>query len=209
METMRNNQNRTLIVLSLALGIAGCADEEIDSDEAARRAYLCLDPSIAKSLELGFAGFNSAQSANISPQSAAGTATGTMTVTGQVDQGSSDNKGMRLRVKMLDWSVGVVQVPMPDSDPVGVKLTYNTAEAVEMQPYLQLQLRNIPSGTFTGTLTGTYAIRGDLEGDVVLNLSMSGNLQAVGSGTQRAAGTTTVTGTATSGEGVYMVNVRL
>ena len=59
-----------LVSLSLiALLGAGCGDDdEIDSDEEARRAYLGLDGSIEKSLALGFAGFNAASSANISPQ---------------------------------------------------------------------------------------------------------------------------------------------
>ena len=70
------------------LGAVGCTDNTVNSDEAARRAYLGLDNSIEKSLNLGFAGFNAATSANIAPQTTTGTTTGMLTVTGQVDQGS-------------------------------------------------------------------------------------------------------------------------
>ena len=62
-------RNFNYVVLCLtALTAAGCSDDEIDSDEAACRAYLALDGSIEKSIALGFAGFNAATSANIDPQ---------------------------------------------------------------------------------------------------------------------------------------------
>ena len=67
-------------------------------------AYLGLDPSVDKAITLGFAGFNAASSANISPQSADGGVSGTMTVTGQVDQGTSANKGMRLADALSNYS---------------------------------------------------------------------------------------------------------
>src|SRR5687767_4541413 len=88
----------------LALGGTACGDEEIDSDEEARRAYLGLDKSIAKSLALGFTGFNAASSANIPTQMTTGEVGGTLEISGQVDQGASANKGMRLQVGMVDFS---------------------------------------------------------------------------------------------------------
>lgn len=80
-----------------------------------------------------------------------------------------------------------------------------------MQPALTLSLRNIPNGTFEGTLLGTFQMTGDLEGDVTLNLTMSGQIEDDGTGkVRRKAGTTTVKGTATSGDGgEYQVNVTL
>jgi hypothetical protein len=75
--------------------VASCGSS-VQSEEDARKAYLGLDPSIDKAIGLGFDGFNSASSANITPQTADGGVRGTMTVTGQVDQGTSANKGMRL-----------------------------------------------------------------------------------------------------------------
>ncbi len=191
-------------VLLLSASLVGCGDE-VSSDEQARRAYLGLDKSIEKSLQLGFAGFNAASSANISPQTTNGDTTGTLTVSGQVDQGSLANKGMRLRVGMTNYSDGTVTV-----DDETVKITYQTATATTAQPALDLSLRNIPNGTFTGTLVGAFQMSQDLEGEVTLNLSMSGMIEDDGTGkVRRKAGSTTVTGTAKSGDGEYQVNVTL
>ncbi len=211
---MRGLIHRVLPVVGLGCALAftaACGDDDaIDSNQAAQRAYLGLDPSIEQSLALGFAGFNSASSANIAPQSAPGAATGTLTITGQVDQGSSANKGMRLRVGMVDYSAGPFVVVVNEDEQVTVDLGYTTSDVVDQQPYLQLQLRNIPSGTFSGDLTGVYHVHGDIEGDVTLTLTMTGALQDAGGGmTNRAPGTTTVTGTATSGDGVYQVMVTI
>jgi len=191
----------------VVLGLAACGGDEIDSDEEARRAYFGLDTSIERSLELGFAGFNSAQSANISPQMATGTKAGTLVITGQVDQGSSANNGMRLRVGMVGYTDGPLVI---DGKEIDVDITYDTSTDTTMQPYLDLQLKNIPTGTLTGTLTGTYTMTGDLEEAVTLNLTFTGMLQDAGGGkVTRAPGTTTVTGTATSGDGTYDVNISL
>jgi hypothetical protein len=191
-------------VILLSASLVGCGDE-VSSDEQARRAYLGLDKSIEKSLQLGFAGFNAASSANISPQTANGDTSGTLTVSGQVDQGSSANKGMRLRVGMTNYSDGTITV-----EDETVKITYQTATDTTAQPALDLSLRNIPNGTFTGTLVGAFQMSQDLEGEVTLNLSMSGMIEDDGTGkVRRKAGSTTVTGTAKSGDGEYQVNVTL
>lgn len=205
-------------VAALATGACG-GDDGIDSDEAARRAYLGLDPSIPQSLQLGFDGFNSANSANIAPQMGAGEDSGTLTVTGQVDQGASDNKGMRLYVGMVDYSQGpftvVVNTGTDSEETVSVDLTYNTSAVQTEQPYLNLTLRNIPSGTFTGTLTGVYRVTGEIqpdeaiEADVTLALAFTGTLVDLGGGMTGRAPGTIVTGTATSGDGVYEVNLTL
>jgi hypothetical protein len=197
------------LVLSVLL-VAACSDDDaIDSDEEARRAYLGLDASIEKSLNLGFAGFNSADSANIDPQAGTGDAAGTLTISGQVDQGASANKEMRLYVGMVDYSDGVVAVETEDGD-VEVDLTYGTSATQLEQPYLHLSLRDVPDGTFTGELTGVYHLAGDIEGDVELTLTMSGEIMDAGGGVvARVPGSTTITGTATSGDGVYDVNVTL
>lgn len=197
------NLTRGAVFALLALG--ACADDDdIDSDEEARRAYVGLDGSIAKSLTLGFAGFNAANSANIPPQMTAGVEAGTLVITGQVDQGSSDNKGMRLRVGMVGYTDGVVVL-----DDENIEITYDTDLDPASQPYLQLSLKNIPTGTLTGTLTGTYHMTGDIIGDATLDLTFAGTLQADGAGVMRAPGTTTVTGTAVSGEGTYDVSLTL
>jgi hypothetical protein len=173
----------------------------VSSEETARRAYLGLDRSIGKSLTLGFAGFNAASSANIPDQSTSGDDGGTLIVSGKVDQGASANKGMRLNVAMAQYSDGVVSF-----DGGTVRLVYSTDAGA--LPALDLQLRNIPDGTWSGTLAGTYQMDGDLQGSVTLNLSLSGQLENDGTGKpRRKPGVTSVTGTATSSSGVYQVNV--
>ena len=196
------NSTRGAVFALLALG--ACADDDIDSEQEARRAYVGLDGSIAKSLTLGFAGFNAASSANIPPQMTAGIESGTLVITGQVDQGSSANKGMRLRVGMVGYTDGVVVL-----DDENIEITYDTDLDPATQPYLVLSLKNIPTGTLTGTLTGTYHMTGDITGDAMLDLTFAGTLQADGAGVVRAPGTTTVTGTAVSGEGTYDVSLTL
>lgn len=210
---MRNLPCRSLV---LCLGLAassllavGCSDEDLDSDEAARRAYLGLDGSIAKSIKLGFDGFNAASSANIDPQMTTGDAAGTLTITGQVDQGASANKGMRLYVGMVDYSDGEIVInDAGDTILVG----YDTDPDPTLQPYLAMQLKNIPTGTLEGTLMGTYLLSGDdLAGTVDLNLTFNGSLMDAGGGdVARVPGSTTVTGTATNADGgTYMVNVTI
>jgi hypothetical protein len=193
----------------------GCSDDEIDSDEQARRAYLCLDKSIQKSIDLGFQGYTDAQSANIAPQTGMGIAAGTVTVGGKVDQGSSANKGMRLNVGMVGYDDGPVEY---NSDHDTVHVIFDTDTVVDNQPYLSLQLKGIPTGTVEGTLTantsmmGVYTLTGDIEGTLTLNLTIMGSLMA-GTGniiTVRVPGSTTVTGTATNSDGgVYNINITI
>lgn len=195
------------LVCVMSLGVGACTSDDIDSDEQARRAYLGLDASIARSLSLGFDGFNAATSANISPQQAAGTTAGTLTITGQVDQGNSSNKGMRLQVGMVAYSDGPFVVA---EDDLTIEVTYETATDPTMQPALSVMLKSIPTGTLEGTLIGIYHLTGDITGDVALDLTFAGMLQDAGGGNViRAPGTTTVTGSATQGDGVYNVTLTL
>jgi hypothetical protein len=189
------------------VAVAGCValacGGAVSSDEQARRAYLGLDEAIGKAMDLGFQGFNSASSANISPQTASGDKSGTLTITGQVDQGSSANKGMRLNMALARYSDGDIHLDGGGT----VAVTYDTDGG---SPALGLSLKGFPTGTLTGTLVGDYNLSGDLTGSVHLNLSMSGDLQSSSDGgTERKPGTTSVTGTATSGGGTYQVNVSL
>jgi len=198
---MRNN---SLIVI-LAFAGACTSNSTVSSDEQAKRAYLGLDKSIGKSITLGFTGFNTATNANIAPQMTAGDAGGTLTVTGQVDQGQSANKNMRLYVAMVNYTDGKITVNNTE-----VNITYSTSTDTTMQPYLAMMLQGIPTGTVTGTLTGTYHMAGDLAGDVTLDLMFDGHLMAGPSGTVvRVAGTTMVTGTAMSKDGMYNVTLTL
>jgi hypothetical protein len=204
-----------LLLLCFVLSAACSSDNTVSSDEQARRAYLGLDGSIAKSITLGFDGFNSASSANISPQTGSGSGSpgGTLTITGQVDQGNSANKGMRLYVGMVKYTDGPVKY---DDKGDTVKITYDTSTTQADQPFLSMSLKNIPTGTLDGTLTsggtmtGVYTLTGDIKGEMTLDLTFSGTLMSGPNNTVvRAPGTTHVTGTATSGNGVYMVDLTI
>lgn len=201
---MKTSQLMAAVVGALTLGVA-CGGG-VSSDEQARRAYLGLDKSIAKSMQLGFDGFNAASSANISPQTTTGDKSGTLTITGQVDQGNSANKGMRLKVAMSNYSDGDLML----DGGISLGITYVTPVDGGAAPSLDLSLKGIPNGTLTGSLSGEYAMSGDLSGLVKLDLAMSGQLAPGDGGTvQRKPGTTTVTGTATSFGGTYQVNLTL
>jgi hypothetical protein len=198
----------TCFALATVVALAACGSDEIDSNEEARRAYLGLDGSIAKSITLGFDGFNMASSANIMPQTTTGTSAGMITVTGQVDQGASNNKGMRLYVAMVAYTDGEVVV---DKDNNKIKVVYDTSTEVTAQPYLEMMLMNFPNGTLDGSLTGDYTMSGDLKGTVTLMLTFSGNTMDGGGGlVVRVPGSTHVTGTATTADnGVFMVDVTI
>ncbi len=179
---------------SLALALAGCGDG-VTSAEEAELAYKGLDTSIDQAIQLGFDGFNAASNATIPPQTGKGTSTGTMTISGKVDQGSSDNKTMSLTEALAMYS----------NDG---KLTYDTNEA--SLPVIDMKLSKIPTGTIDGTLKGAYTITGDLEGSVTLNLVFTGDLQPLASDPnkiERKPGTTHITGTADSDFGTYAVDI--
>lgn len=179
--------------LALALALAGCGGG-VSSEEEAELAYKGLDTSIDQAIQLGFDGFNAASNATIPPQTGKGTSTGTMTISGKVDQGSSDNKTMSLTEALAMYS----------NDG---KLTYDTSASL---PIIDMKLSKIPTGTIAGTLKGAYTITGDLEGTVTLNLAFTGDLQPLASDPtkiQRKPGTTHITGTADSDFGTYTVDI--
>lgn len=198
--------------------IVSCGDDDdVSSEEEARLAYLGLDRAVERALNLGMQGFNMAQSANISPQTGTGDVSGTLVVTGQVDQGSSDNKGLRLRTAFTMYEDRFTGTGGDAGLGTESDVVYDTATldgGIADLPALDLQLRNIPSspsatGTFTGTLAGRVRMSGDLEGDVVLALTFSGSIRMIsgGSGIERVPGSTHVTGTATSRYGTYTVDL--
>lgn len=167
----------------------------VKSTADAEHAYLGLDASIDKAITLGFDGFNAATNANIAPQDANGDHAGTMTVTGQVDQGASSNKTMHLSEALTTYS--------DDGH-----LTYDTDAAA--LPALELKLTKVPTGTLSGTLMGSFKIGGDLTGSVTLDLSFDGTLRPNADDAtkvEREPGTTHITGTATSGNDSFAVDV--
>lgn len=191
---MMHVMNRTLVLLIAGgLVLGGCSDD-LSSEEDAERAYVGLDKSVDKAIQLGFDGFNSASSANISPQTTTGDLAGTLTINGKVDQGASDNKTMSLTEQMTGYS---------DTEAA----TYDTLGTL---PVIDLKLSNVPNGTITGTLAGTFSMSGDLEGDITLSLTIAGDLQPAAADpmkVERKPGTTTITGTASSDYGDYAVNL--
>jgi hypothetical protein len=178
--------------MMLVLLAAGCGNNVMSSADA-QAAYLGLDASIDKAITLGFAGFNAASSANISPQMTTGTVSGTLTVTGQVDQGASANKTMRLNTAYVLYN---------DDN----KTTYDTTPSA--LPALTMDLKGIPTGTLSGSLAGTFNMTGMEKGTLTLALTFTGDLQAGANNTvERKPGTTHITGTATSPAGTYTVDV--
>jgi hypothetical protein len=194
----------TKIVVVLALGLAACGGNSIDSNEQARRAYLGLDKSISKSLSLGFAGYNAASSANIPAETAPGDASGTLTITGHVAQGNPGQSSMGLNVAMMMYSDGKFMV----DDKTMIQVTYDTGTSA--QPSLSLKLNSSAGDSLSGSLSGDYQMSGDLQGTVTLNLQLSGTFSGTAPNVTRTPGSTTVTGTATNTSGgSYAVNVTL
>lgn len=190
-----------LALLSLAPTLAGCGggppDDGVADEESARRAYLGLDPAIDRAIDLGFAGFNAASNANIPEQRGDGTISGVMIIDGQIDQGNSDNKGMRLALTLeQDYQDVVVE---------DLAIIYNGGPAD-----LDMSFMGLPNATLTGTLVGTFVMGGDLLGDVTLDISFTGTtMEGPGGAIVRTPGSIHVTGTATSDYGVFNVDVSL
>lgn len=182
------------LLLALAGGCGG--DGGVASADQARLAYVGLDLSIDKAIDLGLQGYRAASSAHIPDQTGSGKVKGTLTVGGKVDQGASNNKEMTLTVTMAEYT--------DSEDPL---LTYSTAAPV---PALGLSLKKIPSGTLSGTFQGRLNLTGALQGEVTLSLGMTGQLEpdpADASKPRRKPGTTRITGSATSPFGTYQVDV--
>lgn len=194
--TRRTALALTLCSALVGLSLAGCSGGAVDDETAARVAYLGLDRGVDRAIDLGFAGFNAASSANIPEQTAAGDLSGTMVVNGQVDQGASDNKGMRLIVALDTYSDGPV-------DEVDVVYDGSATD-------LDMNFKGLPDAELTGTWTGSLVLGGDLGGPVTLDLAFTGTTEDAGDGTiRRVAGSIHVTGTATSDYGVFPVDVML
>ena len=193
--------------LLVVFALAACgSSSSVSSEDSARRVYFGLDRAVDRALNLGMDGYNAAQSANIPQQIGDGEVSGTLTVDGQVDQGVSVNKEMRLTTAFARYSDDAERPDggLADAGPSG--LVYDTVATA--LPALDLSLRNIPNGTFTGSLDGTVDVSGDLQGTVTLTLTFAGAIQSAG-GTAigRVPGSTHITGTATSAFGTYTIDL--
>jgi hypothetical protein len=195
---------RTILagIILASVALAGCSDDDgpvVDDEAAARLAYFGLDRSIDRVLDLGFDGFNAASSANIPTQQGNGDYAGTVTVGGQVDQGNSNNKGMRLDVAYAGYSDGQIAV---DEDDEPIIIFYDGSADVD------LSMKGLPDADLTGSFVGTLTMSGSLEGPVSLSLSFTGKTEEnAAMEIQREVGTTHITGTATSDFGVFAVDV--
>ena len=180
--------------------LSACSSSSVNSTEQAKQAYLGLDESIDKAITLGFKGYNDSTNANIPPETAPGDVSGTMTVTGQVDHGVSVNKVMNLQEQLTtyaDTDAGITYDTSADSGTDGALAA------------LGMTLANVPNGTMNGSLDGTYGMTGALKGLVTLQVTFTSDLQpgAGDAGVERKPGTTHITGTATSGSGVYQIDI--
>ena len=190
----------------LSATAVGCGNgDSVTSDEQARRAYLGLDKSVSKSLALGFMGYNAASNANIPTEMAAGDVTGTLTITGHVDQGNPSQVSMGLDAAMTMYSDGKIAI-----DDKGHTITVTYATNMATPPTLSLKLNSSAGNTLTGSLSGDYVMSGDMQGTVTLNLQINGTFSGTAPNVMRVAGSTTVTGTAVnSSGGTYMVNTTI
>ncbi|HEY0134842.1 MAG TPA: hypothetical protein VGB85_12200 [Nannocystis sp.] len=190
-----------LPVLALALSLVHCGggkEGAVDDPVSAELSYIGLDRAIDRAIDLGFDGFNAADSANIPEQTDAGELTGRMIVNGKVDQGASTNKNMSLNVTLVDdYSDAVLEGER--------EVVYNGGPAL-----LDLSFKGLPTATFTGSLHGSFAMTGDLAGEVTLDLQLTGETEAgAGDIIVRKPGTIRVIGTASSDYGVFDVDVSL
>lgn len=185
------------LLLTALLGCRPPPHDGVANPDSARRAYLGLDHAVDRAIQLGFDGFNAASSANIPEQMQAGDLSGTMVVSGKVDQGASNNKEMDLGVTLVDYSDG----PIEDSFDV----VYDGGPAT-----FDLSLRDLPDGTLEGTFSGEFTMTGELAGVVALDLDITGETEEGPDGQiRRRAGTIHVVGTATSDYGVFEIDVSL
>lgn len=189
-----------LIVLLLA------CHHGVTNEREAELAYLGFDAGVSRALDLGLQGFEQAGSANIDAQVGNGDQDGTMTVTGQADQGSSDNKGLRLSVALAGYA-DLADVDVDGKD--DLYIVYDTEDGAPLD--VDLQLRDMPDGTLTGTLGGTAWLSVDLEGPALFALSLDGTTEADPDHVdhlRRVAGGTHITGTVTGPSGAeYTVDL--
>ena len=186
---------RKLLGMGCLMMMLGCG-QGISDEEADERAVLGLQTAIERVISLGFTAFNLSNSANIDETTGAGDESGTLTLNGQIDQGNSDNKGMRLDVVLADYSDGDVEETV---------IVYDSPEGEPAD--VDLDLRDVPEGTLAGTWIGRFDMSGDLTGAVNLELALSGGLVAGDDGTVLLEqDSTMVTGTAISDFGAFDVD---
>lgn len=208
-------RTRPALLAGAAVLLGACGGDDVASEEDARLAYMGLHVMVDKSVNLGLDGYNAATSANIPDQEGEGDLQGRILIGGQVDQGVSDNKELRLDIELEDYQDEVIDESEEGEDePLEIDLIYASDE--EELPHADISLRNIPDGTFDGTLVGSFHMEGDLEGEVFLDLQIEGEIEPVdgeGEGEEdeirRVPGETQITGTAESRYGDFDVDLTI
>ncbi len=172
---------------------AGCSNEDTTVNSNALEAYIELDSSIDKAMNLAFLGVNTAPTENIDPRTVNGDAKGTLVVRGQVDQGTGSSKTVRVDTIYSGYSDD------------GAILYATNADA---PPLLALELRGVPYGTFSGTFEGMFIMSGALTGPITVELAIDGQLQPTGNtgAVARVPYATHIHGTAVSNYGTYAVD---
>jgi hypothetical protein len=199
---LSRSRRGALSVALLAVLSAQCGG--VSNADAARKAYVGLDRAVDRALSLAFDGLNAATSANIPSQMGNGDVSGTMLVEGQVSQGSSSNREMRLRVTLMNYR-DMVRDNGDGGSGSELRLVYDMPMGGAPLTF-DLSIR---PPMFTGTLTGTLRMTGELEGTVTLNMTMAGQLESMsgmGSRLMRVPGTTRIQGTVTSGSSTFTVD---
>lgn len=195
------------VVLGSAVAVlasCGGGGNTVANEENARRAYLGLDRSIDKALDLAMQGYNMASSANIPALQTTGDVAGTLAVTGQVSRGTGASGNSEVR--LFTTYAGYRDAVAVNDDATMLAITYDGAQLASND--FAMSLRGIPTGTFTGSLNRSLTMSGDLEGEVTLNVTFAGNLRPTATGgIERAPGTTRIMGTATSSYGTYNIDV--
>lgn len=182
------------LALVLVAAACGCSSGEAPTvNTQAMEAYLGLDSSIEKALDLAFVGMNRAATANIAPETAAGDAKGKLVVMGQVDQGTSSAKTIRVDAIYNGYS--------DDGDTL-------YASDADSPPLLALELNGLPYGTLSGTFLGQFTMSGLFVGPLTVELTFDGQLQPSGNlgAVARVMYSTHLHGTAVSDYGTYAVD---
>ncbi|HEX6835349.1 MAG TPA: hypothetical protein VF334_02195 [Polyangia bacterium] len=181
------------LALLLVAAACGCNNGEAPTiNTQAMEAYLGMDSSIEKALDLAFVGMNSAATANIAPETIGGDAKGKLVVMGQVDQGTSSSKTIRVDAVYNGYS--------DDGD------TFYATDAAA-PPLLALELTQLPYGALSGTFLGVFTMSGLFVGPLTVELKLDGQLQPAGTtGVARVMYSTRIHGTAVSDYGSYAVD---
>jgi hypothetical protein len=172
---------------------AGCSSGDDTANSQAMDAYLSLDSSLEKALDLAFVGINNAVTENIGPGTIGGDAAGTLVVVGQIDEGTALTKTVRVDANYNGYSDdgAIIYTTDPASPPL---LTLAASYA---------------DGSLTGRYLGVFTMSGALAGPLTVDIAINGFIESAGrnGGIERAPYSTQIQGTAVSDYGTYRVDL--